>query len=515
MPWQYNPSSCQKIIMKIKEISLSNFSKYDKVTVSFADNITYLIGKNGSGKSTLGITAIWFLFQGIAEKASGGNNPLIGERFRFIGPRGATAKGEMILYDEKTMAEIKVTRKLTKTGTEVFFEGPEGLELGQAWLTSLFNVFLISPKMFCELSPKDQAKALGIDTKTFDDDIAALKRKYTEINAVYNSYGELPPAEEVKKIDIAELTEKKETIRKAMAVTYRQNQTANKMTRELWEVEKREVDEQVRIFNEGLDGSRRVRNELTEIRNRLQDYRQKYLEFDDLVDFSRLRDQIGEWIKEVPEPHKIAFDLYPPAPTDLTQMDADYEPAEGERVYIKEVPDDTELKAIDLQIIQAGETNRKALLYDQHVEKVAAKDKEKVKLTENKTAQTAKENERVAYIKKFKFPFSNLTVGEDGELLLAGKPIKEPYFSTGEILKVVPILLSTSNPDLKYVFLQDFNLMDEDKQAEICEYLTGKGFQLVVEMVGKSKIEDKNCILLRDNIVVENYEQVKEPELSL
>src|SRR6186713_642099 len=100
--------------MKIKNISLSNFAKYDKVEVSFDDKVTYLVGKNGSGKSTLGITAIWFLFQGIAEKASGGNNPLIGERFRFIGPKAATAKGEMILHDEKTGVDIKVMRKLTK-----------------------------------------------------------------------------------------------------------------------------------------------------------------------------------------------------------------------------------------------------------------------------------------------------------------------------------------------------------------------------------------------------------------
>jgi hypothetical protein len=98
---------------------------------------------------------------------------------------------------------------------------------------------------------------------------------------------------------------------------------------------------------------------------------------------------------------------------------------------------------------------------------------------------------------------------------LDSKPIKEPYFSTGEILKIVPTLLSTSNPDLKYVFLQDFNLMDEDKQKEIADYLTNKGFQLVVEMVGKSKVAEKNCILLKDNIVVEDYETQGQEALSL
>jgi hypothetical protein len=57
--------------------------------------------------------------------------------------------------------------------------------------------------------------------------------------------------------------------------------------------------------------------------------------------------------------------------------------------------------------------------------------------------------------------------------------------------------------------------MDDEKQVEISEYLTKKGFQLVVEMVGKAKIAEKNCILLKDNIVVEDYETKDQQALSL
>lgn len=500
--------------MKIKEISLSNFSKYDQVTVSFDENVTYLIGKNGSGKSTLGITAIWFMFQGIAEKATGGASPLIGERFRFIGPKAATARGEMTLYDEKTMAEIKVYRKLTKTGTEVAFEGPEGLELGQKWLTDLFNIFLIAPKKFTELSPKEQANALGIDTTPFDKEIYALKLEHTAIGREIKAI-DVAPVEKVEEIDVSALMAKKDEIRNRLNNLYRDNQAANRATREAWEQEKRLIDEQVGEYNAELERTRTVRADLTGLRDRLTDYRQRYPDFDDLVDYSRLRDQISEWIKEGPREPKIAADLYPKAPTNLADMPEGYEPTEKERVYIVERPDDKEMTAIDLEIFAAGETNKKALLYQQYEQRLKDKEAKEKKLQENKTAQAAKEEARLDYIRKFKFPFSNLTVGEDGELLLAGKPIKEPYFSTGEILKVVPILLSTSNPDLKYVFLQDFNLMDEDKQKEIADYLTGKGFQLVVEMVGKTKIAEKNCILLKDNVVVEDYETVSQPELSL
>jgi hypothetical protein len=201
--------------------------------------------------------------------------------------------------------------------------------------------------------------------------------------------------------------------------------------------------------------------------------------------------EVNEWIESLPKPEESK--KYIPTP---------------EPEYIPELPNDSELKAIDDLIVDANETNQKALLYEQYLQKKAQKEAKEKELKANKDKQATKETERLEYIKSFKFPFSNLSVGEDGELLLNGKPIKQEYFSTGELLKIIPVLIATTQPELKYVFLQDFNLMDDEKQKEIEEYLTGKGFQLVVEMVGKSKVADKNCILLRDNCIVEDYQEV-------
>lgn len=466
--------------MKVKSIELNNFANYNKVAVSFDDNVTYLIGKNGSGKSTIGITAIWFMFQGIAEKSSGGNNPLIGERFRFIGPNGKTANGEMVLHDEKTGNYIKVIRKLTKTGTDLSFEAPEGVQLDQQWLTDLFNIFLIAPKKFCELSAKDQAKALGIDTKKFDDEIAVIKKQYTEYNAVYRSFGEIAEVEKVDKVDVSELQAKKGLVRQKLNDQYLENKKANEATKKAWEVACSEIDKECSDFNLIQD----------QLRDKIEIAKRSLV---NLCDVGYLGNEVNEWIATlgVPQDEKSSEQFYPAEPT-----------------YIQELPDDSKLKAIDQQIIDANKTNQDALLYEQYLLKKKQKEDYELLLKGNKERQSIKEGERLDYIKSFKFPFSNLTVGEDGELLLNGKPIKAEYFSTGELLKIIPVLISTTQPELKYVFLQDFNLMDEDKQKEIEEYLTGKGFQLVVEMVGKTKVADKNCILLRDNVVVEDYEEV-------
>lgn len=473
--------------MKVKSIQLNNFANYNKVSVSFDENITYLIGKNGSGKSTIGITAIWFMFQGIAEKSSGGNNPLIGERFRFIGCNGKTANGEMILHDEKTGIDIKVIRKLTKTGTDLSFEAPEGYDLGQQWLTDLFNIFLIAPKKFCELSPKEQAKALGIDTKKFDDEISELKRKYTEINAVYRSFGELPEVEKVERVDMVSLQAQKKQIADKLNAKYLENKKANDVLKQAYETMCKETEKECAAFN----------NIQIALENKIEQANKLYSQLEDLGYGGY---EVSDWIKSLgkPEESKRFEDHYP-------------EPPE----YIQELPDRSELDEIDAQIISAGDNNNKALLYEQYLQKKQQKEAKETELKTNKDKQACIEAERLEYIKGFKFPFSNLTVGEEGELLLNGKPIKAKYFSTGELLKIIPVLISTTQPELKYVFLQDFNLMDEDKQKEIEEFLTGKGFQLVVEVVGKSKIADKNCILLRDNVIVEVYEETKAPEISI
>lgn len=490
--------------MKVKSIELNNFANYNKVSVSFDDNVTYLIGKNGSGKSTIGITAIWFMFCGIAEKSSGGTTPLIGERFRFIGPNGKTANGEMILHDEKTGADIKVLRKLTKTGTDLSFEAPEGYELDQNWLTDLFNIFLIAPKKFTELSSKEQAKALGIDTKQFDTRIAELKKDYTETNAVYRSYGELPEVDKVDRVDVTALQAQKKEVADKLNAKYLENKAHNDALKKKWEAACDVIDTECSAFN----------NKQVALANTIEQATALYSKLEGL---GYTGYEVSDWIKSLgkPEEAKYSESLYPSKPTDLSIMEDDYQPDEGELYYVRELPDRAELDAIDAQIVSAGETNNNALLYEQYLEKKTKKGVYETALRTNKERQAATEAERLEYIKAFKFPFSNLTVGEDGELLLNGKPIKQEYFSTGELLKIIPVLISTTQPELKYVFLQDFNLMDEDKQKEIEEFLTGKGFQLVVEVVGKSKIADKNCILLRDNIVVEDYEESTMPTIAL
>lgn len=421
--------------MKIKSIKLENFAKYSHVEVSFDKNITYLIGNNGAGKTTLGLNAIWFLFQGIAEKSSKGNNPLIAERFRFIGENGASAKGEMVLYDEIRKVKIKVIRKLTKDGTSVTFEAPEGLVLNQEWLNELFNVFLISPRSFLVLDSKKQAEVLGIDTSKFDTDMENLKSEHTYINRELKSIGEVKEVDPIENIDVGSYVRSKNIV-----INFNNKQ--------------KELEQNIVKNKEKLLWVQKEYSQLLEQREELN----KRIE--------QLSTKILNGINYIDT-------LSNPEPLESTEH-------------------------IDSQIEKAIENNSKAVVYQNYLQQKQKYDQKLTELNSNKEKQSEITKNRINYIRSKKLPFDNLEINENGELLLSGKPIKEQYFATGELLKIVPVLISSLNPELKYVFIQQFNLLDKEQQKVVEEYLVNKGFRLVAEIVGEKEIENKHCIVLKD-----------------
>lgn len=435
--------------MKIKSLTMQNFAKYTEASVSFDENITYLIGGNGSGKSTAGVTAIHAVFCGIAEK---GKTALIGERFRFIGPASASANIGLVLHDEKLGVDITVRRKITKGGNELSFDAPEGYPVSPQWLEDLFNVFLIAPKRFIELSSKDQALALGIDPSDFDRQLKAEKEAFTLINRDLKNMGSILPVEKTDRVDISELNKQKDELVKFNTDQHDLKEDLNRSEKAI-----ETLEDEAKIITRQIDELELKRKSIL---NRI--------------------DAGKEYIREAKKPQE-------PKP----------------------------LEEINQKINNATETNEKAFKYEQYLEKVKSHKKIIADLESNKTKQAKIEKERKEYIKKQDLPFDNLEITEEGELLLSGKPIKEPYFSTGELLKIVPVLMSSKNPDLKYVFIQDFNLLDEDKQAEVEETLTSQGMQLVIELVGSKKIENKNSILLKDCKIVESYTEQKNGKLLI
>ncbi len=141
---------------------------------------------------------------------------------------------------------------------------------------------------------------------------------------------------------------------------------------------------------------------------------------------------------------------------------------------------------IDAQIAAASETNAKAQLYKEAVKKLQDKEAKAIELKQNQKAQEDVKADKTEYLQGLELPYPNLTVSDDGWLLFDGRPIKEHMFSKGQLIKLAIRLLGNKEREFRYCYLEDFNLLDEDNQKEIVDWLVGEGYQVVCEVVGKS-----------------------------
>jgi hypothetical protein len=469
--------------MKIKGLKLKNFGKFTDFEIEFNGGVTNLVGVNGSGKSSM-LTAIWATLKGIAEKNS--NGQLIGERFRFIGGQAATAEATVLLIDEaKGNSQIVVKNKISKTGNNITFEAPEGYPISPEWLNSLLSVAFLSAKNFCQLSGREQAVLLGIDTAKFDEESKRLKTEFTRINAELKQYSNLEPVAEVQAVDVTELQSKKDAIRERLNAKYLENKAANEKLRKAWEDEKMKIFDEVNEFNKSNKYAIASYNKCLDAAIVLKEHGY------DTDSIKNFLDEKAESIKK----DKLASELYPVEPT-----------------YIEERPEDTDLQAIDSEVMNAVQTNVKAAAFAEYKKKLSEADRLETERANNKKDQDNNEAAKIEYIKTFDFGFRGLGVDDEGSLLLNGRPIKDPYFSKGELEIIVAKLYASLNPDLKIRFIDEFGNLDEDNQAKIVNDLIEAGFQIITTEPGKVAKSD-NTILLRECKVVDTYEQPSQGEL--
>lgn len=197
----------------------------------------------------------------------------------------------------------------------------------------------------------------------------------------------------------------------------------------------------------------------------------------------------------------------------LTKIDNLKEQLEKCKEWLKNNPDIEKQKDVDKpnletlrnQINNAQETNHRADDYQHYLEKKKQKTKKENELLDNKVNQNNVEQNRLDYIHSFKFGFDGLAVDYEGNLMLDGRPIREPYFSKGELEMIIAKLYVSQNPTLKLRFIDDFELLDEDNQKKIVNDLLKQNFQIITAEVGK-KLKTGHTILLKECKIVDSYE---------
>jgi predicted ATP-dependent endonuclease of OLD family len=460
--------------MKIKQILLKNFATINEIQIDFKDDVTYLVGENGSGKTTCGLNAIWFILEGIART---GKKVLHADRFRFIGKYGKSAVGQITLYDEKEDIEIYLKRSMTKNGTVLNVAASDDRDLGPDFVDKIFNIFSINPEGFSELSSKDQATVLGVDTTDID---ARKKVCYNQrrelgydVKQTSRPLEECGKVEEVEGINIQELLDRKAQIDKV-----------NEENRSLAQDQREEL-------YRGAVAHNKVQSDLQRKRNMHKD------------NIEALNAKISLLSNEV----EVAMTKIKSQELDLADLQK-VQPWMDTDIPMPEVVDidTTELAET---INNAQEQNKKAIAWEEH-KKLNNKHITAVALHNEKDQEyQTLEQERIKYLKSCNLPFANITIDDAGCLMVDGRPFNKTYFSKGEILRAGIKMAAATMPELKYIFVPDAQGIDEKNREALFAELTAAGFQVVAEMVGTEKKKGNNSILLRESRVVDSYKDQK------
>ena len=472
--------------MKIKQIMLKNFANVNQIEINLSDSVTYLIGENGSGKTTVGLNAIWFILEGLSLK---GKKVLHGDRFRFIGKQGKSAIGKLVLHDEVEKIDITIQRKLLKNKTELKIVASDKRHLPPDFIDDIFNIFSINPMGFAKLDPREQAKALGVDTSENDrlkkiayDERTELGRDVKRLKGAMEEFREVKA---VEKVDIQKLLKKKDLIEKANSkLTEKAVEQRNEEVLKIVEFNKQQNEKQIVITSITKDIEIKEQN----IKTLRENIERLKLQLANDIDFHKIlikkRDQMP-----VPDEQKT---------TDIPLVKPDLE----------------DTSALNTQIENAEATNQQAALYQQSID---ASDKYKAAKEnyDNKTAelQTIEDN-RIEYLKSCNLPFANITIDDTGGVLINDRPFSETYFSKGEILRMGIKLAAAANPKLKYVFVPDSQSIDKKNREKLFVELVEAGFQVVAEYVDTEKQKDYGSILLKESKVVESYEEKNDNELE-
>lgn len=173
------------------------------------------------------------------------------------------------------------------------------------------------------------------------------------------------------------------------------------------------------------------------------------------------------------------------------------------------IPMPQEEKSVDEIVNRINEAEyftQKAYEYEAYVEKAKNIEEKQAEMQAIVDMKQKVEEDRLEYIKTFNFDLSGLSVDDKGSLLLDNKPIREPYFSKGELEVVVAKIYTNLNPELKVRFIDDFELLDSDNQKKLLDMLLEKGFQIITAEVGDT-IGQNNTLLLRDCTVADKVDE--------
>jgi len=425
---------------KILTIHIENFKAITNLEMDFKGCTAIITGGNNQGKTSF--------LRGIPD------------RIRYIRPEvmvkaGSTrGKGEMTLDSgEKFLWEFDATGK-----DKLVYVSDKGIksgltqELGAKFFPAVFDI-----DRFLQSGPKDRMRQfqaiVGLD---FTDIDARYKSAYddrTEKNRDAENYHAKLTAmlvtEEVKRVDLADLQTKKETEANRLNTLYLQNKKANDATRQAYQEEKDKAQQE-------FDLACKDNKEKSDLIGKAK----SHLAF--LVEMGYAGKEVFNWIESLPQPLMEIKRREVPEPTLITP----------------ELPESSELQAIDAKILAASETNEKAIQWENYVAQKKVRDEAQALAKAADDLVKSIEAERAKLIASANMP-EGISITPEG-ITVDGLPLDKNQLSTSKLYCAALRIASMNLGEVKTLYF-DASFLDKNTLGEIQEWANTNDLQLLIE----------------------------------
>ena len=390
------------------------------------------------------------------------------ERIRFIRPDvivnegEESGKGELVLTTgEKFLWEFDINGKDKLTYvSENDIKQSVTKDLGRTFFPPTFDI-----DKFLESAPSDQSKQLqkivGIDFTDIDKRYKIAYDDRTEKNRESEKYhvklSQMIKCDKVERVDLTELTSRKEAERTRLNELYKSNKAHNDKLRKEWEEIKEKIVAEARAHNEA---QAEINVKVIGCEDALTILKKHLYTGNEVREFI-------EKLKQQEKPLKKAETLFPPEP-----------------IYIQELPEDTILQGIDAEILKASETNAKADEYEKYINYKLQT--EAAKITADEADQLVNEiaNERQAMIESAKFP-EGISISTDG-ITIDGLPLNKNQLSSSQIYITALRIASMNLGEVKTLYF-DASTLDDDNLTDIEVWAEKQGLQLLIEQPVRGK----------------------------
>jgi len=431
-----------------KKLEVTNFKGIKNYLLAEFKNqyIIYIIGDEGQGKTSL-LDAMKFNLEG--KKAF---PQAVWKEIRSTAQGDKKTKVTLELAEiNKTDPEIlTITRSMTDAGVYEKISSNKKKKMDIDYINGFFNSFCFDPLAFSQLSGKDQALALGIDTGKWDMKYKTLFEKRAEINKEIKRLEVLIEdfsGPETSKVDLEALFTQKNDLKDF------NSEQDNKL---LWftpAVFYQKINKYVKESNMSVQVDPEDKSDSPALLA-IDNFNQMIED----TDFDTIKKTFLDFINAID----------PPLPKKIK-----------------------ELEDVQEKIDSAAATNLLADEWTKHQENVTSLELEKDKRIKKIAEMDIITKERAEYLQGQNMGFSNVKIDEEGRLMFmernTWKPLNLNFLNLSKIYVVIIRLICEMNLPLRMVLLKDAKAIGVKSKAQIDKYAKKYNLQIFYEIVGEKE----------------------------